>query len=969
MSIAQDVRLSVQTGHSAEINHLTYNKNETLLASGSADNNIALWHLESSKQYISLNGHSEPITGIAFHPENEILYSTSLDSTLIIWDITSGAIIDQQKFDFPISCMAMNENGTILALGSQFLSIYQINSKVLNKLGVFSDKQFTSIAFTKNGEKVAVGGTHDKNTQVVNLKTQAVIGHFKASATSIIFDEKEEKIFVGTTNGGIIRYNIDQNKTEGVSNKSEWNSFNSVSLSKNYLIGGTDKGEVVIYNRHTYSKVITLKAHLGAVKSIVVNEDSDRMMTGGSDKRIIEWDLKRHELIQSFQASIYRINDINFSANQDEIVIGFSNGFVRRTNLITNTSVSNRAKLGQHQIQNGWEYLLTSIKKVNENKAEFELYLLRQSITYAGAFDYVKPVELFWNTQLNTVALNEVGDQVGKVGKYEKSLRQDQVLPKTYFLNNSHLSENSEHFFAIATDSKLTIKNKKSEEEFSIDLDHTDHVTSIAINEKYGFVASSSWDGMIKFWSLENGKLLSTFGAFGANDFVYLRPDNYYYASKGALDNIGFAIGSQLFSFDQFDLVYNRPDLVFNQLPFITEETVLNYQKAYKKRLAKLGLNESELKITTDLPSIEVENKTGTSTNYGDVNISIKAIDEKAELKSLHILVNGVPIFTREGMPIDSNYFEHDQLIKINPGKNLIQAYVTNDLGISSFKKSFKVVSNQENVASNLHIISLGCSKYQQSAFDLNFAEKDANDIVKYFSKSDEFDQVFVKKMVNEQVTKNNVKELKSFVKNVNENDVILLFIAGHGVLDADLNYYIASHDMDFNHPENKGIPIDFFDDLLDNTKCLKKLMFIDACHSGEIDKTEVIVDTTATNTADADLVFRAVGNTVKNVNDVNSFELSKMAFADIRESNGSIVISSAGGGEFAMEGEEWSNGVFTYSLLRGLKTGEADLNQDKRIMISELHQYLIVNVNRITKGRQTPTSRVENLNNDFRIQ
>jgi hypothetical protein len=46
----------------------------------------------------------------------------------------------------------------------------------------------------------------------------------------------------------------------------------------------------------------------------------------------------------------------------------------------------------------------------------------------------------------------------------------------------------------------------------------------------------------------------------------------------------------------------------------------------------------------------------------------------------------------------------------------------------------------------------------------------------------------------------------------------------------------------------------------------------------------------------------------------------------------------------------------------------EADLNGDKKIMLSELQSYLFSKVAELTDGKQRPTSRVENLTNDFRI-
>jgi hypothetical protein len=68
------------------------------------------------------------------------------------------------------------------------------------------------------------------------------------------------------------------------------------------------------------------------------------------------------------------------------------------------------------------------------------------------------------------------------------------------------------------------------------------------------------------------------------------------------------------------------------------------------------------------------------------------------------------------------------------------------------------------------------------------------------------------------------------------------------------------------------------------------------------------------------------------------------------------------------LEGAEWKNGVFTYCLLSGLKNKKADLNQDGKVMLSELQKYLKEQVPKVTNGRQQPTSRVENLSVDFRI-
>lgn len=217
--------------------------------------------------------------------------------------------------------------------------------------------------------------------------------------------------------------------------------------------------------------------------------------------------------------------------------------------------------------------------------------------------------------------------------------------------------------------------------------------------------------------------------------------------------------------------------------------------------------------------------------------------------------------------------------------------------------------------------------------------------------------------------TKEKIMEMRSFMMDATENDVVVLFVAGHGVLDDNLDYYFAPYDMAFSDPAKNGVPFSVFDEMLEMTKSRKKIMFLDACHSGEIDKDEVVKTfVTDDRENEEDLIFRRVGNTVKNIDEVNSFELSKALFADMRVNNGATVISSSGGAEYAIEGDQWQNGVFTYVLLEALSTKKADKNGDKNLSISELQNFVQVGVHERTGGLQTPTSRVENLNYDFVI-
>jgi len=148
--------------------------------------------------------------------------------------------------------------------------------------------------------------------------------------------------------------------------------------------------------------------------------------------------------------------------------------------------------------------------------------------------------------------------------------------------------------------------------------------------------------------------------------------------------------------------------------------------------------------------------------------------------------------------------------------------------------------------------------------------------------------------------------------------------------------------------------------------KPTRKLMFIDACFSGEVDEdADNKIDNKTNNKQDSARSISIAGTTFAQS---TALEMSKSIFSDIRQNTGATIISSAGGTEAAFEGEKWNNGLFTYCLLNGMKSLKADANSDKIITLSELQKFVAEEVNRLSEGKQTPTYRVENTVLDYEL-
>jgi WD40 repeat protein len=457
------------------------------------------------------------------------------------------------------------------------------------------------------------------------------------------------------------------------------------------------------------------------------------------------------------------------------------------------------------------------------------------------------------------------------------------------------------------------------------------------------------------------------------DNYIFKTHENYYKVSKEGTDLVTFRIGNQAFPFEQFDAVFNRPDLVLKKLNSQDSELIELYKRAYDKRIQKLGLkpttnisldNIPECKVTNlvDIPAVTEENS---------ITVSYSFKDSKG-LQSYNIWINNVPLDGKKGKSIvGKTTYTNSTAIDLVYGINKIQVSCRNEDGYESLIETFYVTKEGEMPKPSLYLVTIGTSKYKTGKFDLGYPVKDAKDLTNIMTANDKgvYAEVKTKSLFDSDVTIENVLDLKSFLNEASPNDVVIVFIAGHGVLDANFDYYFATYDMDFNNPKGRGLPYEDLESIIDGIKAKRKILIMDTCHSGEIDKEEAFFSEEDEQEEDEDIDFRSAGpNVGTNETNASPSKVMNELFNDLRKGTGATVISSAGGAEYAMESDEWKNGLFTYCLLMGIKNGKADLNQDGAINLIELQTYVTEKVKALSHGKQIPNSRIQNLELDFRI-
>lgn len=455
------------------------------------------------------------------------------------------------------------------------------------------------------------------------------------------------------------------------------------------------------------------------------------------------------------------------------------------------------------------------------------------------------------------------------------------------------------------------------------------------------------------------------------DNYIFKTHENYYKVSKEGFDLVTFRIGNEAYPFEQFDAVFNRPDMVLNKLGSTDETLIALYKKAYEKRIKKLGLKPTTKVSLNSIPKCKIINSTDIPalTENSFVNVKFDISDAKM-VQSYNIWVNNVPVYGKKGKQINLKSKLITDKLDLVYGTNKIQIACRNTDGYESLMETFYVEQNGKKPTKNLYLITIGTSKYKESKYDLTYPVKDAQDLATIMAgnASGNYDNVKTKSLYDGDVTVENVNQLKTFLSEATANDVVILFVAGHGVLDANFDYYFATYDMDFNNPQGKGLAYDDLEGVLDGIKAKRKILIMDTCHSGEIDDEEAFFSE-EDEEQDEDISFRAVGDAVKiDETKASPSKMMNLLFNDLRRGTGATVISSAGGAEYAMESDEWKNGLFTYCMLMGLKNGKADLNGDGEIHLIELQTYVTEKVKGLSHGKQIPNSRIQNLELDFRV-
>ncbi|EEH05821.1 WD domain-containing protein [Histoplasma capsulatum G186AR] len=152
-------------GHLAGISTISWSPDGAIIASGSDDKSIRLWHVSTGKPHPNpFLGHHNYIYSVAFSPKGNMLVSGSYDEAVYLWDVRSARVMRSlPAHSDPVAGVDIVRDGTLIVscASDGLIRIWDTGTGQCLRTLVHEDNPpVSAVKFSPNG-KYVLAWTHD----------------------------------------------------------------------------------------------------------------------------------------------------------------------------------------------------------------------------------------------------------------------------------------------------------------------------------------------------------------------------------------------------------------------------------------------------------------------------------------------------------------------------------------------------------------------------------------------------------------------------------------------------------------------------------------------------------------------------------------------------------------------------------------------------------------------------------------
>jgi len=892
------------SGHTNNVSSVAFSPDGKQIISGSSDRTVKLWDMATGQEVRTFSGHIEEVSSVTFSPDGRQILSGSDDSTVKLWDTASGREIRTfSGHTSVVKSVAFSSDGRQIISGSSGddSTVKLWDTATGREIRTFSDYMVSSVAFSPDSRQILSGG--DITVKLRDIATGHEIRTFSGHiwvTNSVAFSPDGRQILSSLNSegtGGIMLWDAVTGRELRVffGEDSSFVNFVTFNPDGRQIIYGSDK-TIKLWDTATGREIRNFLGHTWIVPSVIFSPDGMQILSCSLDGTVKLWDASTGREIRTFGHTSYVLS-VAFSPDGRQILSGSNDNTVKLWDVATGREI--RTFSGH----------TSSVLSVTFSRDG------RQIIS--GSSD--KTIKL-WDTATGR-ELRTFSGHTSEVMSVAFSPDGRQVI--------SGSSDKTIKLWDTATGRELRT--------FS---GHTNDVPSVTFSPNgKNILSGGTFDGTIRLWDIATGKEIAQFISFIDGEWIVITPDGYYNSSPNGDSYLNVRVGNNVYGIDQYRSTFYNPQIVEARL---------------QGRLDPVNVTQT-IQTAAAPPTVTINSpKNGTNVTTAQTELSVSAVDATQAIRSIQVLVNGRLVggdslrgvrgirggdLEPTGIRLNENQKRVDfrLAVTLDPGNNRIEVLARNSVseGRASVEVTYTVSASAQNRLPNLWILAIGANRYDAPQLDdLNYAVADVKAIVDFFKTQEgrrygKVNSLLIADGERITPTRDNISDNLSYLRQAGPQDVILLFIAGHGLSDNSGEFYFMPSDAAYNTDGSIRVSKAISHREIQSVLAWQgtKLVFIDACQSA--------------NTSSG-LTQRV--NNDRLINSLNSD-------SSVRAS--SVIFTSSKGDQGSIESDKYGHGLFTYAILQGLK-GEA-FPENGTITATALELYVRRKVSEMTEGRQEP--------------
>jgi WD40 repeat protein len=949
-------------------------------------------------------GHSSKIRGLSFSHDGRYLISAGYDKTVRVWSPATGELLRTIRGEIGqgpagrIYSVSLSQDDELLAVGGW--------------LGKYEGR--VSSSSSEDAHKIRILDFYTGNT------LRLLSGHYDV-VLSLSFSHFGKRLASGGGDRQARIWDAATGNLERtLSGHNAGVSATAFSPDDRWLATGSLDNTAKLWDAQTGQILATLTGHSAPVEAVVFTPDGRYLLTGSLDRTIRLWDGKTGAFIKVMAQQDSGVSSLSMTSDGRHVVTGCADGkftnnvftvpegravtrFAGHDNIVLATSVSPNGKWAATAGGSDFGIALWDLKTGQES-----LHLSGHGATVWSVGFSADGNQIAWGNRFDQKGQSEYqlngplqhGFVVGNSGPafgYHSTLSFDlgYVRAQTkmgglevrtpngkehsvleIWENGRRISQITRDVttgfdhrsFTLNNDASVVISGgangtltsyaTRSGSKLRDFVGHTGDVLAVAISPNGQWLVSGSADQTVRLWNISTGALMMTLFESRNGQWVSYTPSGYYASSAYGDGYVGWHINRGA----QRTAAYYPANSLATQFRY--DSVVLNYL-GFGGNLVQALERANQTRPSWQPPIVQfrfeelpqfappsvylMEPGVDTTVKADRIQVRAKAYSATNEpVTELTFLVNGRQVDPRwwqaVGRPstnYSGRYAEIYGTLPLPESVNRISIVAKNRFNTAEPQtievKRIGGTGELERIFQpDIYVFSVGISNYSSPELEkLLYAHDDAKAIAEAFQKQAGklYAKAYVRTLTEYQATQKSILDGLKWLKNVGQKDIAVIFLAGHAVQDNHGNYYFIPYGGDLSNVEKNGIRWSEFQGVLDSLPS-KVLLLADTCHGGSITgKSE-----------------RARGAPRR--------DLTQAIRASLSAGSGVVVMTASTEFEDSFENDKWKHGAFTKALLDGL-SGQADYDTDRAVYIRELDHFVTKRVQKLTEGRQHPTTEV----------